>query len=187
MSEWRVDRCVQNADTSVVKKKLEWNSMAGEEEWLEKHRDMEGEGKGDGHRHGRKPRIPEPCSLNSLETHLVRKWRDIGHLRALSPWSNGWDGCMHVCICVLCLYVRIYSCMDVCIYTPMYPCMYLCVHVLYMHACLYICTCMYMYVRMYDICMYSTMYIHMYSRMYACIYVSRLCVYSCDNNIAMFE
>jgi len=30
------------------------------------------------------------ASLNSLETHLVRKWRDIGHLRALSPWSNGW-------------------------------------------------------------------------------------------------
>jgi len=24
-----------------------------------KHRDMEGEGKGDGHQHGRKPRIPE--------------------------------------------------------------------------------------------------------------------------------
>jgi len=29
--------------------------MAGEEEWKEKHRDMEGEGKGDGHQHGRKP------------------------------------------------------------------------------------------------------------------------------------
>jgi len=26
--------------------------MAGEE-WMEKHRDMEGEGKGDGHQHGR--------------------------------------------------------------------------------------------------------------------------------------
>jgi len=33
------------ADTSVVKKKHEWNSMAGEEEWMDKHRDMEGEGK----------------------------------------------------------------------------------------------------------------------------------------------
>jgi len=27
---------------------------------------------------------------NSLKTHLVRKWRDIGHLWALSPWSYGW-------------------------------------------------------------------------------------------------
>ena len=35
------------ADTSVVKKKHEWNSMAIVEEWMEKHRDMEGEGKGD--------------------------------------------------------------------------------------------------------------------------------------------
>jgi len=32
------------------------------------------------------------ASPNSLETHLARKWRDIGHLRALSPWSNGWMG-----------------------------------------------------------------------------------------------
>jgi len=33
------------------------------------------------------------ASLNSLETHLVRKWGDIGHLQVLSPWSNGWmDG-----------------------------------------------------------------------------------------------
>jgi len=30
------------------------------------------------------------ASFNSLETHLVRKWEDIGHLRALSPWINGW-------------------------------------------------------------------------------------------------
>ena len=30
---------------------------------------------------------------NSLETHLVTKWGDIGHQRALSPWINGWmDG-----------------------------------------------------------------------------------------------
>jgi len=29
------------ADTSAVKKKHEWNPMAGEE-WMEKHRDMEG-------------------------------------------------------------------------------------------------------------------------------------------------
>ena len=30
-----------------------------------------------------------------LETHLVRKWGDIGHLRALSPWSDGWMGLRH--------------------------------------------------------------------------------------------
>ena len=28
---------------------------------------------------------------NSLETHLMRKWGDIGHLRALSPWINGME------------------------------------------------------------------------------------------------
>ena len=33
------------ADTSVVKKKREWNSMAGEEVWMEKHLDMDREGK----------------------------------------------------------------------------------------------------------------------------------------------
>jgi len=30
------------ADTSVVKKKHEWYSMAGKEEWMEKQWDMEG-------------------------------------------------------------------------------------------------------------------------------------------------
>ena len=34
VSKWRVDQ--MDADTSVVKKKHEWNSMAGEEEWMEK-------------------------------------------------------------------------------------------------------------------------------------------------------
>ena len=50
------------ADTSAVKKKHEWNPMAGEE-WMEKHRDtcMEGEEIGDGHQHGRKPKTPEPA------------------------------------------------------------------------------------------------------------------------------
>jgi len=28
---------------------------------MEEHRDMESEGKADGHQHGRKPRIPEPA------------------------------------------------------------------------------------------------------------------------------
>jgi len=37
--------------------------MAGEEEWMEKHRDMAGEGKCDGHQHERKPRIPEPVPI----------------------------------------------------------------------------------------------------------------------------
>jgi len=41
------------ADKSVLKKKHEWNSIAGEEERMKKHRDVEGEGKGDGHQHGR--------------------------------------------------------------------------------------------------------------------------------------
>ena len=36
----------------AVKKKHEWNLMASEGEWMEKHRDMEGEGKGNGHQHG---------------------------------------------------------------------------------------------------------------------------------------
>jgi len=35
--------------------------MAGEEERMEKHRDMEGEGKCDGH--WQKPRIPEPVLI----------------------------------------------------------------------------------------------------------------------------
>jgi len=38
-----------DAYTSVVKKKHEWNPMAGEEEWMEKHRDKEDERQGDGH------------------------------------------------------------------------------------------------------------------------------------------
>ena len=37
MSKWRVNR--MGADTSVLKKKHEWNPMAGEEEWMEKHLD----------------------------------------------------------------------------------------------------------------------------------------------------
>ena len=42
-----------DADASAVKKKREWNSMAGEEEGVEQYRDIEGEGNGDGHQHGR--------------------------------------------------------------------------------------------------------------------------------------
>jgi len=46
-----------SADTSAVKKKHEWNPMAGEEEGKEKHRGMEGEGKGDGHQRALSPRM----------------------------------------------------------------------------------------------------------------------------------
>jgi len=40
---------------------------------MEKHRDMEG----DGHQYGQQPGYQS--QPNSLETHLVRKWGDIGH------------------------------------------------------------------------------------------------------------
>ena len=83
----------RGADAVTVKNRRlksngKWRRVNG------KHQDMEGEGKGDGHQHGRKPRIPEPVlTPNSQETHIVRKCGNIGHLRALSSWSNGWmDG-----------------------------------------------------------------------------------------------
>jgi len=41
VSNWRVDR--MGADTSVIKKKQEWNPMADEGEWIEKHRNVKGE------------------------------------------------------------------------------------------------------------------------------------------------
>jgi len=72
------------ADTSVGKKKHEWNPMADEEEWMAKHQDMEGEGK--------KRWTPTRAEAQdtranpySLETPLVRKWRDIGRQRAVGP------------------------------------------------------------------------------------------------------
>src|SRR6218665_4217185 len=37
------------------------------------------------------------ASPNSLETHLVRK-TVRGHLRELSPWSNGWMDGMNICM-----------------------------------------------------------------------------------------
>ena len=49
-SKWRVDRMATH--TLAVKKTNEWNPMAGEEEWMERHLDMEGKWKGDGHQHG---------------------------------------------------------------------------------------------------------------------------------------
>jgi len=58
-----------------------------------KHRDMEGEVKGDGHQHWRKPKIPEPVLIvwNSPSEEDDRISVDlgsnvpIGHPRALSP------------------------------------------------------------------------------------------------------
>jgi len=47
---------------------------------MEKHRDMDGEGKGDSPGYQSQP--------NSLETHPVRKGGDIGHQGELSPWIN---------------------------------------------------------------------------------------------------
>ena len=70
------------ADTSVVKKKHEWNRMAGEEEWMEKHRDMEGEGKTRWTPTWAEAQDARTNSY-SLETHLVKKWGDTGHQRAV--------------------------------------------------------------------------------------------------------
>ena len=39
---------------------------------MEKHRDTVGEGKGDGHQHGRKPRIQEPVLEAHLDSEEVR-------------------------------------------------------------------------------------------------------------------
>src|SRR6218665_2162302 len=56
--------------------------MADNSEW--KTSSMEGEGKGDGHQYGRKPRTPEPIPIARKLTYIVRKRWDIGLLRALS-------------------------------------------------------------------------------------------------------
>src|SRR6218665_1537682 len=52
---------------------------------------MEGKGKGDGHQHGRKPRIPEPVLIvwNSPSEEVSGHWAPAG----VEP-INGWmDGC----------------------------------------------------------------------------------------------
>ena len=48
-------------DTSAVKKKHDWNSMADKSEW--KTPSMESEGKGDGHQYEWKPRTQEPIPI----------------------------------------------------------------------------------------------------------------------------
>ena len=81
-----------DADTSAVKKKHEWNPMAGEEEWMRKiprygrRREMRWTPT-TGHTGGSPGYQSQP---NSLETHPVRKWGDNGRQRALSPWIDRW-------------------------------------------------------------------------------------------------
>ena len=61
---------------------------------------MEGEGKGDGHQHGRKPRIPEPVPIayrNSHSEEVRRHWAPIYGAEPMEQWMNGWmDGYIHV-------------------------------------------------------------------------------------------
>ena len=86
--------CEESTDgCRYISRKHEWTSMAGEEEWMEKHQDM-------ARRHERRWTPTQAnakdtrASPNSLETRLARKWGDIGHQRALNPWSsNGWMDC----------------------------------------------------------------------------------------------
>src|SRR6218665_3061951 len=50
------------------------------------------------------------ASPNSLETHIVRKLWGIGHLRAHSPWSNGWmEGAIASFRLRLCLILQFYD------------------------------------------------------------------------------
>jgi len=48
---------------------------------LEKHQDMEGERKGNGHEHGRKSRIPEPVLI---------VWKLAWAHGTLDGWMDGW-------------------------------------------------------------------------------------------------
>src|SRR6218665_1925876 len=68
-------------DTSAVKKKHDLNPMADKSEW--KTPSIEGEGKGDGHQYGRKPRTPEPIPVAGKLTYSEE---EVGHwtIRALS-------------------------------------------------------------------------------------------------------
>src|SRR6218665_433546 len=65
--------------------------MAGEEEEVEKYRDMEREGKAMDTNTGGSPVYQSQPSI--LETHLVRKLGDTGLQRVLSPRMNGWIEC----------------------------------------------------------------------------------------------
>jgi len=63
-------------DTSAVKKKHDWNPMADKNEWKTPSRLIEGEGKGDGHQYGRKPRTPEPIPIPGKFTYSEE---EMGH------------------------------------------------------------------------------------------------------------
>jgi len=52
---------------------------------MEKHRDMEGEGKGDGYQHGRKLRIPKPV----LIAWKLTLWGSEGTLDTYGHWAHG--------------------------------------------------------------------------------------------------
>jgi len=58
---------------------------------MEKHRDMEGKGKGNGHQHGRMPRIPElaqwPRNVPSEEAR--GHWTPTG-AEPMKLWMGGW-------------------------------------------------------------------------------------------------
>ena len=66
--------------------------MAGEEERMEKHQDMEGKGKCDGNQHVRKPRIPEPVLIvwNSPSEEVRGQWTPTG-AEPMEQWMDGWQ------------------------------------------------------------------------------------------------
>ena len=94
VSEWSTDGC------RYISRKEETRMK----EWMEKHRDGKWwERRWTSTRVKTQDTIASP---NSLETHLVRKWWEIMHLRTLSPWSNGWINrksklVLHIC-CSVC-------------------------------------------------------------------------------------
>src|SRR6218665_3009337 len=67
---------------------------------MEKHRYMESEGGGDGHQHGRKPRMSKSVP-NSLETHPVRKRLDMD---SNGVWAQDYTIQCTIRICWSCYY-----------------------------------------------------------------------------------
>src|SRR6218665_1502052 len=61
-------------------KKSEWKTPS-----------LEGEGKGDGHKHGRKPRTPEPIPIawNSPSEEEMGHWTPTG-AAPMVIWMDGW-------------------------------------------------------------------------------------------------
>ena len=85
IGKWMVNRMDVDRPTSVVKKKHKWNPMACEK-WMEKHLDMEGRRKGKRQWTTTRAVAQDTrASPNSQETHLVRKWGDIGLQRTVDP------------------------------------------------------------------------------------------------------